>query len=124
MKTATIIISALLAISCIVFGLKSWRNLQRYNRFQQEMKPEDNCVVYYGEGKHYGTLKSSVNTAGEDLGLGKIWITVSFRESEDYPIDPDGHKIIAKNFTRDQIYPCSPVKDKKTIGFKKEERKQ
>jgi len=103
--TAIYIIIGILAFTGIIIALYCRMRIVRYNRFQRDMKPEDPCRVYYGEEKHYGTLKSGIYK-GEDQGLGQIWVTVSFDETQDYPHDENDHKILAKNYLRQDIYPA------------------
>jgi hypothetical protein len=79
--------------------------IKRCRKFRENMKPGMLCKVYYGEETYLGTIKESRNTAGEDMGLGNIYITVSFRDTEDYPRDENDHKIIAKTYKREDIYP-------------------
>lgn len=103
MKSIYIIIGIILFL--IIYYFVCQHRIRKTRKFQEEMKPGDRAKVLYGEKYYIGTLKSSLNTKGEDMGLGKIWVTVSFRESEDYPTNKDGCKILAKNYQRQDIYP-------------------
>lgn len=103
MKPIYIIIGIVLFLTIYYFVCQ--HRIRKTRKFQEEMQPGNNCMVDCNGKRHRGTLKSSLNTKGEDMGLGKIWITVSFRESEDYPTNKDGCKILAKNYQRQDIYP-------------------
>jgi hypothetical protein len=79
--------------------------IKRCRKFRENMKVGDLCRVYFNEETFLGTIKESRNFKGEDMGLGKIYILVSFRGTEDYPQDEKGHKVIARNYKREEIYP-------------------
>ena len=100
----TIYIIAGIVFSLIIYYFVCQHRIRKTRKFQQEMKPEDRGKVLYGEKYYVGTLKSSRNPQGEDMGLGKIWVTVSFSDT-DCPVDEKGHRIIAKNYLRQDIYP-------------------
>ena len=97
MKTAIIGIIILAAIYGIIFGLLiPYVRTRRVNKFRETMKDGDLCSVFYGEQRFYGHLKY----------VGNPYCTVTFSESEDHPEDKQGHKIIAKNYRREEIYPA------------------
>jgi len=101
MKNPYWIIPLLIFVYVLIFVvLIPYRRLQRYNQFQKDMKPGDMCWIYYGEEKHLGTIKPMPN--GE---LDKIYVTVSFSDTEDYPYDSNNHKILVGNYRREEIYP-------------------
>jgi hypothetical protein len=102
MKTIFIIIGIVFSLTIYYFVCQ--HRIRKTRKFQEEMQPGNNCVVDCNGKRHRGTLKSSRNPQGEDMGLGKIWVTVSFSDT-DCPVDEKGHRIIAKNYLRQDIYP-------------------
>lgn len=100
MKIITIILISIVALGSIFLVLWTFRNKRKYNQFQEKMKIGDLCRVYYGEKKFFGTIKP--NQIGD---IGKLFVKVDFSETEDFPLDNNGHKILSKNYLKEDIYP-------------------
>ena len=91
------LIPTLLTIYALIFiGIIPYIRNQRINRFRETMKEGDLCRVYYGEETYLGTLKSCY----------PIWNAVSFLDTEDYPHDKEGHKILSVSRKMEEIYPA------------------
>jgi hypothetical protein len=94
MKTIFIIIGIVFSLTIYYFICQ--HRIRKTRRFQETAKEGDMCYVFYGEERHYGKVIYSR----------KPHVTVSFDSTGDYPYDDKDHKIIAKNYQRENIYPA------------------